>query len=278
MRSESFLVRHTERIDNPGGGPYASFVAELSPPSSDDAIAASSAQLARLVTLRAITEYVEKFHVAVAKQTDAGEIVALLSKFHSQILRTLRLRSSSENERVEAHVLRVDDDYRLVTFLEPTNPLYDSFVPDMSLAVDERSHLMKPAAGSGVATYCIYRALTGSPGVALVHDVVSTPDVVYYRLQPPCSYAIESEANVYKRIDGEAPPYRSLMCTAVPRVVVARPEPEAASFVEYRHALSITSTLPAAFSVHDCAWIEGVASLLGSLYGSHAARAESRAT
>lgn len=231
-----------------------------------------AAQIARLETLRVANEYVERFHLASQGLRGKQKIETLAKEVHFRILMALRLRTLEEGERIDGHVLELDEDSLELrsTVFEPTDPEQRGMVPPMTLRADSNG-LLEPGPSEGVAPYCLYQAIRGENGAAIVNDVREPTDIRYVRRGArPGGYDVRPAPAVFARC--LIPPnYRALLCTAVPRVLKVGAELADPYWVQYRHVLCITSSRPNAFSLADVTWVEGVASLLGSLYASRLA-------
>ncbi|OGL66893.1 hypothetical protein A2856_00090 [Candidatus Uhrbacteria bacterium RIFCSPHIGHO2_01_FULL_63_20] len=236
---------------------------------------------ARLFSLRGINDYVERFHHH-SVGLPASKLKASFKRYHHAILKALRLPARREGKvsRLEADVLELDDAGKLKMVMAPTNPEHKKWVPPMKLAMNAAGGVTSPGKKCGVAVYSVWKNIERDLGVAVAPDVHESTDIVYFgrkssKDQEIGSYEIETVPGIYRPAkDDEKPPYRAILSAAILRSTSADSDPDGRSPFKPVGVLNITSSLPNAFSLEDCAWAEAAASLLGSLYQTCVMRSE----
>ncbi|MBI5537111.1 MAG: hypothetical protein HY898_30595 [Deltaproteobacteria bacterium] len=237
----------------------------------------STRTLSRLHSLRAINEYVEKFHIFAASCRSARELEEASKSFHMSILRTLRFtEGQSQDQGLEADVLAAVTEGQVVHFdlvFPSTAESHARLVPKMQLVYGPSRQLLEPQAGDGIAPYAYWAAVQIGSGVALARDVHKSADIEYWKREikePKGVYRPVKKEGIYAPARGtDSPPYRTVLSTIIQLTKKASGKPSDVASWDCFGLLNITSKKPDAFAVQDFAWAEAAASLIGSFYQSY---------
>jgi hypothetical protein len=235
-------------------------------------------QLLRLMSIRAANDYVERFHVFAKTCSSGAELADVFTRTHERILCALRIRVEKSEQELEVDTLEIDD-HGQIRLRCGTKLSHKHSLPTMALRFEANGDYMRPGSGDGVAAYCIWANTTGRrPGVAVVHDVQKSADIEFFAQTTDAGgegigwYKPETIRDMYKQPPKGKAPYRSLLTAQIVQVCSASGDLDETPEAKCLGVLNVTSTVPAAFGVEDCAWIQTGASLLGSLYESFSAR------
>jgi hypothetical protein len=267
-------------------------LAEQAPPSSwrhggshaDDALS-TSRQLARMSSALAANQYVENFHIYAGRCTSPATLARTFSKYHLELLLTLRLPSRPErgngNVCFDADVLLVDSDTgRFKPSEQPTAQAHRRFLPEMHLAKAKRGRFVEPSPGDGLAPYVLWANSSGRRGVGAAEDVNASRDIVYHEdtssadAQGLGAYHQTVVHGMYKQpqVKQGHIPYGSILCA--PLGIVSKPPADVSgdAHIEWIGVLNITASHALRFTNQDCAWAELMSALVGSLHQSFRSR------
>jgi predicted phosphodiesterase len=229
-------------------------------------------ELLRLWSLKEVSRTVERFRVFANTCTDPARLLEVFQQYRRLILAGMRLRIKYADDQLQADVMEITDDHRLVVTCA-TEILNYEFDPGIKLELSQtQDSFTKPGPGMGMAAYSVWSVTSGSMGVIVAEDVRESADATFFREVIEAGkglgvYEPESVPGIYRKpVIAGSPPYRSILSVPIMRTINALGGFE--SDERCIGVLNLTHNMPKVFSILDCAWATAHASLVGSLYNA----------